>query len=223
MFYFRINKIKIIDNKERKNILGIFGKDLAEVKLLSFVTTDNTDLPDTSEFMKETDATKKSALLSSMISTIVASRILSTAENVKDNSVITFGDTGYVLYQSNAIPENFSWQLIVMESDEQTRDTVSIVSKIISHKEFDVFTSNLSLVLKSSPNPIYVAAVAIGKFAAQVLCDSIKQNKDDMIGMVYMSLDRKEHYPHGIRNSENVPDMTNNLFFDYSIFGFKEK
>src|SRR4051812_18552222 len=109
MFYFRINKIKIIDNKERKNILGIFGKDLAEVKLLSFVTTDNTDIPDASAFLNETDSAKKNSILTAMITNIVASRILTTAENVKDNSIITFGDTGYVLYQSKNIPENFSW------------------------------------------------------------------------------------------------------------------
>ncbi|MBP1730274.1 MAG: hypothetical protein H6Q55_703 [Deltaproteobacteria bacterium] len=45
------------------------------------------------------------------------------------------------------------------------------------------------------------------------------QNKDDQIGVAYQSFNRFEHYPHGERKKDDVPDLSNNIFIDYSIFG----
>ena len=90
MFYFRINKLKIVDNRENCRFLHVFGSDAAEVRLNSFITTDETRLP----------------------------------------------------------------------------------------------------------------------------------NMDEMIGVLCMSLNRLKHYRHGERKRDNVPDLTNNMFVDYSIFGF---
>ena len=36
-----------------------------------------------------------------------------------------------------------------------------------------------------------------------------------------VSFIRPEHYPQGIRESHDVHDMTGNMFFDYTIFGYK--
>ena len=218
MFYFHINKIRIVNNREGKKILGIAGKDLAEIKLLSFVAADNSELPDAANYINENDETKKQVLLESMINAVVSNRVLTTIENVKDNSEITFGDTGYNLFQSNSIPENFNWQLLALESDKHARDTAEIVQSILTHKEFNSFTGNLALLLKKTADPAFAASIEIGKFAAKVICSAVQNDKDDMIGLVYMSLDRAEHYPEGKRESVNIPDLTNNMFFDYTIF-----
>ena len=76
--------------------------------------------------------------------------------------------------------------------------------------------------IKGALNPAYTASVAIGKFATKVTLKIASQNKDDMIGIIYMSLNRWEHYPFGERKKDDVPDMTNNMLVDYSIFGFDE-
>lgn len=39
MFYFRINKVRILDN--HKNVFLFFGDGLAQVKLISFITSDS--------------------------------------------------------------------------------------------------------------------------------------------------------------------------------------
>ncbi len=38
MFYFRIDRVRFLDNGGVKSGLGIFGHDFAQVKFLSFVT-----------------------------------------------------------------------------------------------------------------------------------------------------------------------------------------
>lgn len=222
MFYFRINKIRIIDNKENPRFLGIFGADLAQVKLISFVTTDNMNLPDMTEFIFTKDTIAKKAILKQAIKEVINHRVLTTVENVKDNHIMYFGDTGYVLYQAKNIPQHFDWQFIAYESDRNIISTAKLTQNIIQDENFDKFTDTLSSILKRTTNKAYVAAVSIGKFATKIIADIAKKNKDDMIGIIYMSLNRQEHYPHGERKKNNVPDMTNNLFIDYSIFGFEE-
>ncbi len=222
MFYFRINKLKIIDNKELPAFLGIFGPDVAQIKIISFVTTDNIPLPDMTEFLKTNNQELRKNVLKSAVTQVVSSRILTMVENVKDNHIMYFGDTGYVLFQSRTIPEHFDWQFVVYESDKAIRDTAMMVEDIINDDEFDKFTDDLSKIIVGVSNPAYTASVAIGKFATKVILKIAGKNKDDMIGIIYMSLNRWEHYPFGERKRDNVPDMTNNMHIDYSIFGFDE-
>jgi hypothetical protein len=221
MFFFRINKIKIFDNKERRKFLGILGKDLAQVKLISFVTTDIAgQLPDLEEFIRENDPERKKEILQNAVSRIVNSRILTPIENVKDNHQLLFGDTGYVLFQSVEIPEYFDWQFIAYESDRNIRDAAQIVTEIVNDARFDGFVGNLATVLKVAASPALVAATEITKFVVNTIGSLAKRDKDDLIGILYMSLNRTEHYPHGERKRDDVPDLTNNMRIDYSIFAF---
>jgi hypothetical protein len=222
MFYFRINKIRIIENMENPKFLGIFGDDLAQVKIVSFITSDSMQLPDISKFIITNQVSKKRTILSEAVRQVVNSRVLTTIQNVKDNHIMYFGDTGYVLYSSKTIPYHLDWQLVAYESDRNIEDAALLTETIISNNEFDNFSDNLMVLLKKVKNPGYIAAAAIGKFAAKIIAQIAKSNKDDMIGIMYMSLNRMQHYPHGIRNKINVPDMTNNMYIDYSLFGFDE-
>ncbi len=222
MFFFRINKLKIIDNKELPSFLGVFGPDIAQVKLVSFVTTDNMPLPDMTEFLKSSDKEFRKNILKAAVSQVIDARVLTMVENVKDNHIMYFGDTGYVLYHSKTIPSHFDWQFVVYESDKAIRDTAMMVEDIINDDEFDKFTDNLSTLITGATNPAYLASVAIGKFATKVVLKIAGKNKDDMIGIIYMSLNRWEHYPFGERKKDDIPDMTNNMLIDYSIFGFDE-
>jgi hypothetical protein len=100
MFYFRINKLKINDNHESPKFL-LIGPDIAQIKLFSFITTADISIPDIDELLSSTKEAKKRELCKNAVLQVVASRIFTTIDNVKDNSVMTFGDTGYVLYRSN--------------------------------------------------------------------------------------------------------------------------
>ena len=222
MFFFRINKLRIIDNKERPKYLGIFGPDRAKVKIISFVTTDNMALPDMTDFLQTNDPLFRKNVLKAAVSQVVESRILTLVDNIKDNHIMFFGDTGYVLYHSKKIPEHFDWQFVVYESDQPLRDSAMMIEDIVNDAEFDTFTNNLSTLITGAVNPAYTASVAIGKFATKVTLKIASQNKDDMIGIIYMSLNRWEHYPFGERKKDDIPDMTNNMLIDYSVFGFDE-
>lgn len=179
-------------------------------------------LPDMTDFLATDDSEIKKNILKAAVAQVVDARVLTMVENVKDNHVMYFGDTGYVLYKSKEVPDYFDWQLVVYESDTAIRDTALMVEDIVNDDEFDSFSENLVKLISGTKNPAYMAAVAIGKFASKITLKIASKNKDDMIGIVYMSLNRWEHYPFGERKKDDVPDMTNNMLIDYSIFGFDE-
>lgn len=220
MFYFRINKLKIKDNRENPQFI-LFGPDKAEVKLLSFIIRDDFTFPDMDELLSSNDEARKREIIAAGAQQVASSRILTTIENVKDNSIMTFGDTGYVLYQSATIPEDFNWSLIAIESDSDVRNLGQRIEAVINDEVFDDFTSSLLVLLASAANPSYIAGVQIAKFIAKVISDNLKKDKDDLIGILYMSLNRREHYPHLERKRDDVWDLTNNMQIDYSIFGFE--
>ena len=220
MFYFRINRLKIFNNFEHRKFLGVLGKDLAQIKLISFVSTTNNQFPVLDDYINTMDAAEQNDLLKTAIEQIVGSRILTEIQNVKDGHEMTFGDTGYVLYSSEKIPENFDWMFVAYESDRNVRTTAQIIEDIVGSKDFDNFSQALPKIAKGLSNPAYAIYVEIAKYATRVISDVAKKNKDDMIGILYTSLNRREHYPHGERKKDDIADLTNNMRIDYSIFGF---
>lgn len=219
MFYFRVNKVRIIDNRESGFLF--FKRDLAEIKMVSFITTGDTSFPDLDAFVKETDPARKKEIAAAIVAQVVSNRILATIENVKDNQDITFGDTGYVLFQADAIPTDFNWCLMALEDDGDVRDVGSTVQEVLQAPGFDGFVTQLALLVGAAANPGFTAGVAIAKYVAGVVADSLKQKKDDLAGLLYMSLNRREHYPHGERKRDQVPDLTGNMLVDYSLFGYE--
>lgn len=217
-FYFRINKLRIVDNREGR-MFGFAGKDSAEMKLYSFITTDGVDLPDLTLLQAASTQEQKTALVSKMVKAIVDARIFTEIQNVKDNHIATFGDTGYVLYQSKTIPENFSWSFIAIESDQDYRDLGGMIeAELKNTAQVDQFAKNLSGLLASGA-PQFAAAVELTKFTVGLMARVTKRNKDDQLGVLYMSLNRSEHYPHCLRDKQDVPDLSNNMFVDYSLYG----
>jgi hypothetical protein len=59
----------------------------------------------------------------------------------------------------------------------------------------------------------------IVKFIFRVVAETMLGNRDDQVGVVYQSFNRFEHYPHGERKRDDVPDLSGNMRLDYSIFG----
>ncbi len=222
VFYFRINKVKIIDNETTKGFLGL-GRDLATVQLWSLIVSGNMDLPNLDELLKTTDPQRKKELVMDIVKAVAATRRLTPIESVKDNQTAFFGDTGYVLYQSKEIPEDFSWQFTAIKLNDRTRDVGAEILGVVNHQEFGSFANSLPALIGGTMNPGYTAAVEVGKFIFSIVGDVLSKKRDQQIGLLYMSLDRVEHYPHGVRNSQDVVDLTGNMYVDYAIFGYDDR
>ena len=221
MFYFRINNIKISDIKERPNYL-LIGSDLLPLKLISFITTENSVLPDMSAFLQTTDFNLKKTFLKQAIETVVSTRIYTKIDNVIDNYNFSFRSPGYVLYKSNKIPNDFNWQFIAYEKEQDIREGCQMVENIVNDKDFDNFIRKLTTILTKTVNPSHSAAVSIARYAINVTSRIAKQNHNDLLGISYTSLNRSQDYIYGGRIRDRISDMTNNMFIDYSIFGYDE-
>jgi hypothetical protein len=224
MFYFRINKVRIGSNREGVPFWArLFEKDEAEVELWSFVTADNMELPDMSEFLAVNDARRRKEIVGELTKKVLSSRKIAPIQNVKDNQTLTFGDTGYVLYQTETIPESFNWNFLAIELDQPERDDASRLQTMMDEPEFDKFTGNLVNVLSRVPSPGLQAVISVGKFITSSILKDLQNDKNDLIGVLFMSLNRQEHYRHGERKKDNVPDLTSNMWVDYSMFGVEPK
>jgi hypothetical protein len=140
-------------------------------------------------------------------------------DNVEDGHKVTFGDTGYALYTSNKIPVSFNWSLLVMEIDEDINQLGQKIDSIINADGFNDFIDDVLLVAGAATNPAAATGIAIAKYVFGIVSDTMIENKDDQVGLAYQSFNKFEHYPHGERKKDDVPDLSNNLRIDYSIFG----
>jgi hypothetical protein len=224
MFYFRIDRVRFLDNGGIKSGLGIFGHDFAQVKFLSFVTRSDQSVPQLDKWMKTNDPAAKEAALQKLVRKTLSTRALTEVDRVQDNVPVSFGDTGLVLYEAEEIPEAFTWTFVAVRSSLDVREAAGDVNEILSEPGFNSFSTNLlSLVQAGSAlvNPAYAAGMEMAKFVAQAGARRLMKKGDRQLGAVTVSFIRPEHYPQGIRESRDVHDMTGNMFFDYTIFGYK--
>lgn len=169
------------------------------MELTSFITTDEAQLPQLDELLPTSNPQRKKELFAAAVTYVVGSRRMTTIQNVTDNHEMTFGNTGYVLYQSDRIPNDFNWILLAVESDQDMREIGEDLESVIHHPIIDqVITRTLSQAIATA-NPSYSVAIAVGKFVTQMVFDRKRTNKDDIIGILYTSLNCFEHYRHGKR------------------------
>jgi hypothetical protein len=224
MFYFRIDRVRFLDNGGVKSGLGIFGHDFAQVKFLSFITPSNQNVPQLDKWMKTNDPAAKQAALQKLVSKTLNSRALTEIDRVRDNVPVNFGDTGLILYETEDIPEAFTWTFVAVRSSLDLREAAADVNEILSEPGFASFSTNLLGLIQAGSalaNPAYAAAMEMAKFVAQASARRLMKKGDRQLGAVTVSFIRPEHYPQGIREGHEVHDMTGNMFFDYTIFGYK--
>jgi hypothetical protein len=222
MFYFRINKVQIFDNHTGKGFLGL-GSDKATVQLWSLLVSGNIELPNLDQLLQTNDPQVRNQLVAEIVKTVAASRRLTPIDSVKDNKTIVFGDTGYVLFQSQDIPEDFNWEFIAIKLNDKTRDIGKDILNVVNDKDFGSFADSLPALVGGAVNPAFTAAVEVGKFIFGAVGNILSDKNDKQLGLLYMSLDEQEHYPHGVRNSQDVPDLTGNMLVDYSIFAYDDQ
>ena len=222
MFYFRINRIRIRDNREAPAVLGLFGPDRAEVKIASIVTSDDLSLPGLDRLARLKGSKARERLLAAAARKVAATRVVAAVDHVKDGHVMTFGDAGYVLFQSKRIPEQLHWTLLAVESDRDVREIGAAIEAAASGENLSALAREVAVLLSAAASPAFAAGVAIAKHLAAGLAAALKRNREDMIGALYMSLNRREHYPHVERKRDDVADLTGNMWVDYSLFGYDQ-
>ncbi|MDR1897813.1 MAG: hypothetical protein LBR10_13595 [Prevotellaceae bacterium] len=228
MFYARINKLKVFDNRE--GFLGIFNRR-AELRIYSYVAGYGNDFiaatvgasPLTlSDLMNLPDeAARKQKLLDAVLSETDKFAQSNSLEinGVKDNQTLLFGDSGLVIYQSEVIPDRLAIQLWVIESDTDIRNFAVDADKVLDSDAFKGLFAATELALAVT-NPILSGAIAVGGVVVNMLRQKLRANKDDLVGYWQTSLNRPEHYPHGTRDKQDVYDTTGNIMVDYTLFGF---
>lgn len=211
MFYLRINKIKIRNNRE------LLGK--AEVQFMSFVTRGESDFPMLQEFFDTNDEQKKKEVVKQAMEKVISSRIMVPIQKVKDGQEVFFGDTGYVVHKSEDTPEDLNWMLLAIELDKKTRDNSKLVSEVLTNDNISSAITAIS-TLAGLANPVAAAITSISAIVSKAVIKISQNKKDDQVGLLLTSFIQKEHYPHGTRDKQDVPDLTNNMFVDYTIFAY---
>ena len=224
MFYFRIDRVRFLDNGGVKSVLGIFGHDFAKVKFLSFVTRSDQNIPELDEWTRSNDPAARKSMLQALIDNTLSTRALTEVDRVQDNVTVNFGDTGLILYEAEEIPDAFTWTFLAVRSSRDVREAARDVDEILSEPSFGDFSKNLlSLVQAGSAvvNPAYAAGVEVAKFVAQASAHHLMNRGDRTLGSGHGQFHWPEHYPNGIREKRDVHDMTGNMFYDYTIFAYK--
>jgi hypothetical protein len=228
MFYTRINKIKVFDNRE--GFLGLFNRR-AEMRIYSYVkspvslngTPGNSSLLSISDLVNLPDeAARKQKLLDAVVAEANCLAQSSSLEigGVKDNQTLLFGDSGLVIFSSDSIPERLDIQLWVIESDEDVRSFAIEADRVIDSDAFKMLFAAVEATLAIT-NPVISGVIAVGGVVVNILRKKLRDNKDDLVGYWQASFNRTEHYPHGVRDKQDVYDTTGNILVDYTLFGYE--
>jgi hypothetical protein len=231
MFYSRINKIKVFDNRE--GFLGLFNRS-AEMRIYSYVKAPTLSpvLPEStystnitvSELLDLPDgAARKQRLLDAVLAE--ANRLAQSSfleiNGVKDNQTVLFGDSGLVIFSSEHIPEKIDIQLWVIESDEDVRNFVIEADRVLDSDAFKGLYAAVEATLAIT-NPVLSGVIAVAGVVVNILRKRLRANKDDLVGYWQASFNRAEHYPHGVRDKQDVYDTTGNILVDYTLFGYEK-
>ncbi|MDR2765371.1 MAG: hypothetical protein LBB90_10135 [Tannerella sp.] len=224
MFYVRINKIRVFNNRE--GFLGWFNRS-AEMRIYSYVAASTAvptvpAVPTTADLLALTPDQRREKLLEAVLSEAgrFAQSYSLAVDRVKDNQSLTFGEAGILVYQSDAIPDLLDMQLWVIESDEDVRTFTLEADKVVDSDAFKGLLIALEAALTVT-NPVLSGIIGVSAVVANLLRQKLRANKDDLAGFWQLSLNRKEHYPHGARDRQDTPDTTGNILVDYTLFGFE--
>ena len=209
-FAFRINRLRIFKNRE-------WGA--GELKMISFVSTGDEAPSALDGLLQTSDPDAKRKILRDASRQMLSVKEFIQVDEIRDGHVLTFGDSGYALYTAMRIPVSLNWTFLILESDEDVVELGRRIDTVVDGKDFDTFATSALALLATAVTPQLTAAAAIAKFVSRAIPQVLVRNRDDQVGLYYLSLNRMEHYPNGERKRDDVPDLTNNVRVDYSIFG----
>jgi hypothetical protein len=113
-------------------------------------------------------------------------------------------------------------QLLVVESDEDIRKFAIEADKVLDSEAFKGLFAAVETTLAVVYSEV-AGVVAVGGVVVNLLRQKLRENKDDLVGYWQVALNRAEHYPHGLRDKQDVFDTTGNILVDYTLFGYEMK
>jgi len=102
-------------------------------------------------------------------------------KNVKDGSFLDIG-RGKLLYHSKKLPNFLNWSFLIIEDDEDVRQTGRVIQDVLKSKSFTSIENSLKLLLKAKPEAL--VAEQILKKATEIVAKALIKNKDDQIGLM---------------------------------------
>ena len=213
VFHFRINKLRIINNREQG---FLFWGRLAEVKLISFVANGNQRLPSVDHLLQASSEHEQAARVRAAAAEVLNSRRIISLSKVRDHYDVHFA-VPFDLYRSESIPDYFDWMLLAIESDRDVRQVGDTLNSVADQPEFTHAIVRALQLAKTVANPQLALASYLLKLTHDAVRYQMQHAADDMIGVIYASFRRHEHYPNGVMEAVEQPDLTGNMFVDYSM------
>lgn len=215
MFYLRVNRIIINDTHNNSIFPWRYG---VNVDITSFTSTSAESHISVAEWLQlPSDAQKKLALLNVINKDIVVEQIPVNHIAWDENASIVFGDTGFVVYTSDEIPEYINWSLCVTKNNSDVRSLWGNVLNDFNKNESDLVTMATQVF---TLNPAISLGIALTKYAFLTIAKEYSLKKDELLGLGNQSFIRPQHYPYGYRDHSGSPDTTGNMKTDYTLFGF---
>jgi hypothetical protein len=223
--------MKIFDNRE--GFLGLFNRS-AELCIYSYVSNPAGTARNTlesgrlfpplsiSDLLNLDENGRREKLLDQVLAEagLLAQSKYLEVNGVKDNQTLLFGDAGLVIYSIDRIPDELDIRLWVIESDADVRSFALEADRVLDSDAFKGLFAAVETALAVAA-PTLSGVIAVGGVAISLLRQKLRANKDDLVGFWQVTLNRTEHYPHGVRDRQDVYDTTGNILIDYTLFGFE--
>jgi len=192
--------------------------DKGEIKFYSFVADENLSIPALDALLTAADPDEVRAQIKDVSRGILDLWESVLIEKVKKNHVFTFGNTGKVLYRSEAIPERLDWLMLVVEIDRDIRNLGAHIDEILPDDRADGLASSVVSLAGLTAAPQVAAAVAISKFLLRSVTAFMEKNENDQVGLIEQSFIRSLDYPNGRLVGDDIQDLTGNMWYDYTLF-----
>jgi hypothetical protein len=112
-----------------------------------------------------------------------------TFADVEDGASLTLGPSGIAMYRNPApkVPEFLDFRILVMESDQELRDTGGLIAEVTADPTYVSFRDNLLKV--GGVAPTAALATAAGDFVLGLIGRLLRMNRDDQLIYVAGSFD----------------------------------
>lgn len=214
-FALGIQKATIYSNREWFNT--------AEVRFHSFASNDQLSLPGAQAIMSATTPADRKKIVHGLAVDVLGLWETINIENIPDRHTFEFGDTGRILYRSQEIPPSLDWFMLVIEDDSDIRSLGNKLDQFLTDTRVDSAADAIVTLAGATGNPAAAAGVVLGKLLLRGITFLLKGNEDDQLGVIEQSFIRELHYPKGTRHGVGVQDLSGNMWYDYFIYGTKEK
>lgn len=198
--------------------------DKGEMKFYSFVAVDTVlSLPLLDQLLGKTDTNQIMEGLRPAIRE-VADQVWEshTIRRVRKHHSFNFGDTGRALINavSETPPTQIDWILLLVEIDNDLRDATRRAGESVEENELQKVAEGLALLAGTGFGATAAAAFSISVVLIKHVAKIMQENNNDQVGYIEQSFLLGDDFNIGRgnrREATSVSDLTNNMFYDYTL------